>query len=195
MLGGVIRGRNVTLRTPVEADLPAVNGWMADPGVRRGGWLWHEPAMLATWKERLAEVAKERREVLWMIDEGERRIGLALIRLGGPGNDVVELAGMAVEPPAQGRGLGADAALALHRYLFDYLNVRIVAVALAADNERARRILARLGYEGFARGSAVHFRDGRYADELTLRFDREVWNERWGASEREYPPHPPEAAL
>ena len=195
MLGGIIRAKVVTLRTPVEADLPAIDGWMADPGVRRGGWLWHEPATLATWKERLAEVAKERRQVLWTIDEGERRIGLASIRLGWAGNDVVELAGMVVEPAAQGRGLGTDAALALHRYLFDYLNVRITETALPADNERARRILARLGYDRYARGTAVYFRDGAYADQLRLRFDREVWNERWSASEREYPPVPPEAAL
>ncbi len=195
MLGGVIRGKNVTLRIPVEADLPAIDGWMADPGVRRGGWLWHEPATLATWKERLAEVAKERRQVLWTIDEGESRIGLASIRLGSEGNDVVELAGMALDPAAQGRGLGADAALALHRYLFDYLNVRSTEAALPIDNERARRILARLGYDGYARGTAVYFRDGAYADQLRLRFDREVWNERWGASEREYEPHPPEASL
>lgn len=195
MLGGVIRGKIVTLRIPVEADLPAIDGWMADPGVRRGGWLWHEPATLATWKERLAEVAKERRQVLWTIDEGERRVGLASIRLGWGGNDDVELAGLAVESAAQGRGLGADAALALHRYLFDYLNVRVAVAALPADNERARRILARLGYDGYARGTAVYFRDGAYVDQLRLRFDRDAWNERWGASEREYAPHPPGAAL
>jgi len=195
VLGGIVRGRNVTLRIPVEADLPAIGGWMADPGVRRGGWLWHEPAMLATWKERLAEVAKERRDVLWTIDEGERRIGLISIRLGWEGNNVVELAGMVVDPAAQNRGLGTDAALALHRYLFDYLNVRITETALPADNERARRILTRLGYDRYAHGTAVYFRDGAYADQLRLRFDREVWNERWGASEREYAPLPPEAAL
>jgi len=195
VLGGVIRGKNVTLRIPTEDDLPAIGGWMADPGIRRGGWLWHEPAMLATWKERLAEIAKERRQVLWAIDEGERRIGLAGVRLGWEGNDVVALAGMVVDPAAQGHGLGTDAALALHRYLFDYLNVRVTEAALPADNERARRILARLGYDGYARGTTVYFRDGAYVDQLRLRFDREVWNERWAASEREYAPHPPEAAL
>src|SRR4030081_1118652 len=52
-LGGIIRGKRTTLRIPTEEDLPAYSRWMADLRVRRISPVWHEPAMPATWKERL----------------------------------------------------------------------------------------------------------------------------------------------
>jgi RimJ/RimL family protein N-acetyltransferase len=81
-LGGIIRGRRTALRTPVEDDLPAYSKWMADLRVRRAAGVWHEPAMPATWKERLKEQAKEQRIVLWSIETDGRLIGLARARLG-----------------------------------------------------------------------------------------------------------------
>ena len=64
-LGGVIRGKRTTLRTPTEDDLAAYSRWMADMRVRHASPIWHEPAMPVTWKERLKEQAKEQRAVLW----------------------------------------------------------------------------------------------------------------------------------
>ena len=190
----MIRGKIATLRVPTEADLADYNAWMADPLVRQGR-AWHEPATLATWKERLLETAKDRRQVLWSISEKDRLVGLCVVRMSWEGNDVVELAHLVVEPAAQRRGIGGDAALALHRYLFDYLNVRATETALPADAVAALRIIERLGYTRYAHGTAVYYRDGAYTDELRFRFDRATWDERWGASEREYPPHAPEAVL
>ena len=195
MLGGVIRGRTTTLRVPTEADLPSFNAWMADPDVRRGGRVWHEPATTATWKERLAEAAKERREVLWSIDEGDRLVGLCRIRLGWENNDVVELSSLVIDPGTRRRGLGSDAARALHRFLFDYHATRAAEVALPADALAGLRIAEWLGYTRYARGTAAYYRDGAYVDEVRLRFDRATWDARWAATEREYPPHAPEAAL
>jgi hypothetical protein len=34
----------------------------------------------------------------------------------------------------------------------------------------------------------VHYRDGEYVDEQQLFMGKDAWNERWGATEREYPP-------
>jgi len=45
-----------------------------------------------------------------------------------------------------------DAALALHRYLFDYLDLRLVTTELRADNEAALKIATKLGYTEFAHG-------------------------------------------
>ena len=52
-LGGTIRGKTTTLRLPTDADLETYNDWMADMRVRRAHRVWNEPAMPATWKERL----------------------------------------------------------------------------------------------------------------------------------------------
>ena len=92
-----------------------------------------------------------------------------------------------IDPEQWRKGYGSDSALALHRYLFDYLDLRLVTVDLRADNTAGIRIAERLGYAEYARGHQVHYRDGAYVDEIKLRMDKATWQERWSA-EREYPP-------
>lgn len=193
MLGGVVRGKLVTLRVPVEADLAAHQRWAAELGLRRAGWRWHEPAALSTWSERLSEAAKDRHLVLWSIDEGERIVGCARLSSGNESPDTVSGVQVLIDPADQGRGLGGDAARALHRYLFDYLTTRFALCALPADQAAALHVADRLGYREFARGHDVFYRDGAYTDELQLKLDRETWTERWAATEREYAPTAPGA--
>src|SRR2546428_11224235 len=85
-LGGTIRGKKTALRLPVDADLGGYNRWMADLRVRRAHRVWHEPALPATWKERLGGAPKDKQSGLWAVDGGSRPVGLArggLWRLGG----------------------------------------------------------------------------------------------------------------
>ena len=185
-LGGTIRGKKTALRLPTEADLAAYNAWMADMRVRRAHSVWHEPAMPATWKERFKETAKEQRFILWSIAEGDALVGLAAASLWPDGGGF-DLAQLLIDPDRWRRGLGWDAALALHRYVFDYLDKRVATVDLRADNTAALRITEKLGYYEFAHGHRVAYRDGEYVDEIKLRMDKETWHERWSA-EREYPP-------
>lgn len=185
-LGGTIRGKKTTLRLPIEADLESYNRWMADMRVRRAHRVWHEPAMPATWKERFKEIAKEKESILWSIDTDGKLVGFALGRLWTIGNafDVIHFL---IDPDEWRKGYGFDAALALHRYLFDYLDLRLATAELRADNVAALEIVAKLGYIEFAHGHEVHYRDGAYVDEIKLRMDKETWQERW-STEREYPP-------
>ena len=185
-LGGTIRGKKTTLRLPIEADLETYNRWMADMRVRRAHRVWHEPAMPATWKERFKEIAKEKESIHWSIDTDGKLVGFALGRLWTIGNafDVIHFL---IDPAEWRKGYGFDAALALHRYLFDYLDLRLATAELRADNVAALEIVAKLGYIEFAHGHEVHYRDGAYVDEIKLRMDKETWQERW-STEREYPP-------
>jgi RimJ/RimL family protein N-acetyltransferase len=185
-LGGTIRGKTTTLRMPLEADLDTYNRWMADMRVRRAHTVWREPAMAATWKERFKEIAKDKQTVLWSIDAGGRLVGFAVGHVWpmGNGSDVNHFV---IDPDEWRRGFGSDAALALHRFLFDYLDLRLVTVDLRADNATGLGIAQKLGYAEYARGHDVHYRDGAYVDELKLRMDKETWQDRWNA-EREYPP-------
>lgn len=194
MLGGIVRGRTTTLRVPTEDDLVHVNGWMADLRVRRGGQLWDEPATLATWKERLGEVAKDRESVLWTVEADGRAVGTVSIGLGHHTPPMSWLKHFVLDPEIWGHGYGWDAALALHRYLFDYLDHARTMVALPADNAAGLAIARKLGYEEGARGHEVYYRDGAYTDEVWLRMERATWNDRWSATEREYPPLPADAA-
>jgi RimJ/RimL family protein N-acetyltransferase len=188
-LGGVVRGKRTTLRTPVEGDLAAYARWMADLRVRRAGRIWHEPAMPATWKDRLKEQAKDQRVVLWSIETEGRVIGMARARLGSvespPGAHLVHFI---IDPEEWRKGYGWDAALALHRYFFDYLDLQRCGLELRADNAAALRIAEKLGYTEFGRGHEVYYRDGAYVDEAWLLMERSTWNERWAQSEREYVP-------
>lgn len=190
MLGGLVRGKIATLRTPVEADLAPVNAWMADMRVRRGGQLWDEPAALETWKERLKEAAKDDFGIVWIVEADGRAAGVTRAGLWreSPGGASIDL--FVLDPAVWRRGIGRDAALALHRYLFDYLDMRITETTLPADNVAGLRIAEELGYKEFGRGHQVRYRDGEYVDQVHLRFDRPVWNERWGAEHREYAPFP-----
>ena len=188
-LGGVIRGKRTTLRSPVEDDLAAYSRWMADMRVRRAGPIWHEPAMPSTWKERLKDQAKEQRVVLWSIETEGRVIGLARARLGsleGPPGAYIQH--FILDPDEWRKGYGWDAALALHRYFFDYLDLKRSGFELRADNVAALRIAEKLGYTEFGRGHQVHYRDGAYVDEIWMLMLREAWNERFGTTEREYAP-------
>ena len=150
-LGGTIRGKKTTLRLPIEADLETYNRWMADMRVRRAHRVWHEPAMPATWKERFKEIAKEKESILWSIDTDGKLIGFALGHLWTIGNafDVIHFL---IDPAEWRKGYGFDAALALHRYLFDYLDLRLATAELRADNAAGLKIVAKLGYIEFAHG-------------------------------------------
>ena len=187
-LGGTIRGKTTTLRLPVEADLDEYNRWMADMRIRHAHGVWHEPAMPATWKERFKETAKERNAVLWSIDAANRLVGLAAGNFWSPTEPGFSLRQFVIDPDEWRKGFGFDAALALHRFLFDYLDLRRCGLELRADHTAGLRIADRLGYAEYARGHEVHYRDGAYVDEKQLFMNKDAWLERWGETEREYPP-------
>ena len=186
-LGGTIRGKTTTLRLPVESDLDSYNRWMADMRLRHAHRVWHEPAMPATWKERFKAIAKEKTDVLWSIDADRGLVGLAAGSFWSVTQPGFTLRQFLIAPNEWRKGYGFDAALALHRYLFDYLDLRLVTAELRADNAAGLKIATKLGYAEFAHGHDVHYRDGAYVDEVKLRMEKETWQERWSA-EREYPP-------
>jgi RimJ/RimL family protein N-acetyltransferase len=184
-LGGIVKGTHTTLRTPVEEDLAAFNRWMADLRVRHATRIWHEPAMPATWKERLTEQWKDKNAVLWSIEADARLVGLVRFEFGWNERNYGWIDQFVIDPDVWHTGLGSDAALALHRYLFDYLDLRRVNTTIRADNAAGAKIAARLGYSEFARGSDVFYRDGGYVGETWLLCERAAWDERF-PREREY---------
>jgi RimJ/RimL family protein N-acetyltransferase len=191
MLGGTVRGKTTTLRMPVEADLDGHKRWAADMRVRRAGPIgkWHEPAATATWKERWTEQAKDKNSVLWSIDAGGTLVGYARVRFdGAPHAEVIGIDHFVIDPDRQRQGYGWDAALTLHRWIFDIMHLRMATVdRIAADDLGRQRILEKLGYERFGHGHRAYYRDGAYVDQYLYQLEREIWDERW-PNEREYPP-------
>ena len=184
-LGGTIRGTKTTLRMPVEGDLVAYNRWMADLRLRHATRLWHEPAMPATWKERFTEQWKGENSVLWSIDSGGALAGLIRFEFGWNERNYGWIDQFVIDPDQWHRGIASDAAVALHRYLFDYLDLRRVNTTIRADNLAGAKLGARLGYTEFARGSEVFYRNGGYTGEIWLLCERAAWDERF-PKEREY---------
>lgn len=184
-LGGIVRGKRTTLRTPVEDDLVSFNRWMADMRVRHANRVWHEPAMPATWKERFTEQWKDKNAVLWSIEADTRLVGLVRFEFGWNERTFGWIDQLVIGPDAWRQGYGTDAMLALHRYLFDYLDLRRVNATIRDGNTAAAKIAQRLGYTEFAHGKDVFYRDGEYVDELWLMCERTAWNERF-ADLREY---------
>lgn len=189
-----MRGKTVSLRMPVEEDLPAFARWAADMRVRRG-CVWHEPAATATWKERLTEESKEPKSILWSIESEGRLVGFCRLSLEGenPSGTVPELTHLVIDPDGWRKGYGFDAALALHRFTLDYLSERTVTLAVPADGAAMLRIAEKLGHARYGVGHQVHYRDGAYVDQIHLRLDREDWERRW-PGEREYSPLGPESS-
>ncbi|HET8569049.1 MAG TPA: GNAT family protein [Candidatus Limnocylindria bacterium] len=196
MLGGIVRGRRVSLRPMRDDDLPGVSRWSADLRVRRAhsAGYWAEPATLATWKERLAEASKDHRSVLWAIESDGALVGSAAVGMPDPAfSDIVDVRHLTIDPERWRRGLGWDAALTVHRWIFDIAHVRIAATRVPADAAGALRIAERLGYTTFARGRRAYWHDGAHVDETRLRMELATWDERFGESERDYEALGPEA--
>ena len=188
-LGGIVKGKKTTLRPPAEADLVAYARWMADMRVRHLSRVWHEPAMPATWKERFEEATKDKSSAFWSIDADGALVGMVRVVFGWePHRDGANVTDLFIDPEHWRKGHATDAMLALHRYLFDYSDLRRVASAYRGDNLAARKIGERLGYAEFAHGHEAHYRDGAYVDQVWVNMDRGTWDERWGKTEREYEP-------
>ncbi len=190
MLGGIVRGKRTLLRVPTEADLDGIARWAADMRVRGAltNAYWDEPAMPATWKERLAKQSEDKGSVLWAIEADGALVGSCRVDIGtDPGSDYANISHFTIDPERWRQGLGSDAALTLCRWIFDIVHVRSSAIRIAAHNTAALRVADRLGYETYALGHAVRYGDGRYVDELQQRMELATWDERWGATEREYP--------
>ena len=192
MFGGTVRGKLTTLRLPVDADLELHKRWAADMRVRRAGPIgrWHEPAATATWKDRWTEEAKDRSSVLWSIAAGGATVGYIRVNFeGGPrASEIVGIDQFVIDPDHERKGYGFDAALALHRWIFDYANVRMAATdRIAGDDVGRQRILEKLGHVRFGHGHSVYYRDGAYVDQHLYQLERDAWLERW-PNEREYAP-------
>ena len=127
--------------------------------------------------------------MLWSIEAASALVGFTRIRFqGAPYAEAISIREFVIDPEHQRKGYGWDAALALHRWVFDFMNLRLASVdGVAADDAGRQRILDKLGYVRFGHGHDVYYRDGAYVDQYLYQMERDTWNERW-PNEREYPP-------
>lgn len=85
------------------------------------------------------------------------------------------------KPEHQSQGYGTDAKMALLRYAFKVLNLRLVESRVIAYNDRSRRYGEKCGYQLEACLRARHERKGGVHDELILSVTYPDWLPKWKA--------------
>jgi len=165
----VIRGDLTNLRAIDRGDDGLLYGWLNDPAVM-AGWGMPDQTLSRTEIQRRIEGYLEEERTLG------RPAALIVETLDGdPAGLVVlsqyetpaastELSILIGNPAHWGQGLGSDAMRAVLDACFDAWNLHRVWLRAEADNARAHRLYARLGFthEGTLREAT--YREGEYVD-------------------------------
>ena len=162
-----MRGKRTVLRTPVEDDLASYSRWMADLRVRHASQIWHEPAMPATWKERLKEQARARVCLVDRARDALGRLGACRISMAPPREPPALLLDPEVAQGPAGRGARPSP------LFFDYLD-RNAGRRLRADQVAALRIAEKTATT-FSSRATIPYRERCIRDRSAVMLRR--WDE------------------
>lgn len=168
-------GRTVRIRRVTVADAAAMARTMGDPGVLPQLLQVPYPSEEA-WRARLTELLAPGRPEILLVAECPDRDGTLQV-VGNAGLQPAGTAlrrrhamslGLAVNPEAQGRGVGSALLTALCDWADQWGQVLRLELQVFTDNTRAIRLYERFGFvrEGLHRGYAL--RAGHYADVLSM---------------------------
>ena len=166
LVGPVLRGERVILRSPVEADIPRLAAIMATPEV--GRWWMGETEELT----RTRVLEGEEDTTIWAVLADGELIGMVQAweetepeyRHGG--------IDIALHPDWHGRGLGADTVRTVARHLIDERGHHRITIDPAAANTAAIRSYERVGFRPvgvmrqYERGDDGTWHDGLLMDLL-----------------------------
>ena len=190
----MIRGKRVSLRPVVEADIPLIHRWMNHPEV------WHymdyeRPFSLADVTD---DIARSRQEghpfTITVGDKAIGRIGLNSFRQR---DRICSLYMFIGEPAFWGQGFARDAAMTMLAYAFDRWDLHQVELWTLPQNDRAIRMYERCGFVEEARLRDRSFKDGRWVEHVVMSVNREEFaraRQRWEAEEDKAPVLAEEAA-
>lgn len=173
------RGPNVTLRPLNKAtDLAPCHRWVNDPEVTRF-LMHHSPVTLAE-EERWFDALPRPNDLIVAIDTADGRfIGtMGLHRIDWRSGHATSGA-MIGEKEFWGKGYGTEAKMLLLDVAFNNLNLQRVSSAVIELNPRSQRYSEKCGYVVEGRKRRVHFRDGRYWDEIIMGVLKEDWLPLW----------------
>lgn len=178
VLGGRIPGHRGVLRTTAASDLADHVRWHADLG--EVTWMPARPRVQslgqrAAWLE---GIASDPARWHWEIDAVGSHVGYTTISLAwAPFAESWVWTHMFIATPFRRRGIGTDVAIALHRFLIEYLGLRRGETWLYADDPAGRALADGLGYEQFAAGHRALYRGGRYWDSFQARLTAQRFGE------------------
>jgi L-phenylalanine/L-methionine N-acetyltransferase len=161
---------DITIRRSQVSDAAAMAQLMSHPEVLPG-LLQLPHASTEQWEQRLKNNLPPGGTDLPLVAVADGEvIGSAGLHGTGPAlrrRHVMQL-GMAVAPPAQGRGVGKALMAALIDYADNWGQVLRIELCVYVDNERALKLYQRFGFEieGRLRGYAL--RAGHYVDSYAM---------------------------
>lgn len=164
-------GTKVYLRALEEADASSCYEWFSDPEVRRTLSLGGRPNT----EETSREYIRRRRDGPFGLQEFAIVVRADGAHIGNCGLFDFHLParrcelGIAIgRKDCWGKGYGTEAVALLCRHAFETLNLHRVGLTCAADNERALRVYARVGFKPEGRLRDATFAGGRYGDDIVM---------------------------
>lgn len=161
----------IHLREIERADLGRINAWRNDAEVIRllgANFFYINPQIDDRWFD--GYLANRDKAVRLAIVETESNTHIGNVYLTGihAVNRSAEFSIMLGDKRFWSRGYGRPATEEMLRHAFEDLNLHRVYLTLLQDNERARRLYERVGFqvEGVQREAV--FKDGRYHDVLEM---------------------------
>jgi putative acetyltransferase len=158
------------IRRSLPEDAAAFTALFADPAVYPGTLQMPYPNE-AAWKERLMAVSQPgSRHIVLVAERAGRMLGNAGLHPTGdsPRRQHAMGLGVCVAGHAQGQGVGRALMLALLNLADQWANVQRIELTVFVDNARAIALYRSLGFEEEGRLRGYAFRDGAYADVLSM---------------------------
>jgi len=157
-----IRGERVTLRPVVPADLPGLLDILATPEVARW-WPAYDRARVEEF------TAGEKDVTVYAIDLGERLVGLIQASEENEPEFRHASIDLFLDPSVHGQGIGPEAIRVVARDLIDRRGHHRLTIDPAADNDRAIRSYAKVGFRPVGRLRRYQrFPDGSWRDGLLM---------------------------
>jgi RimJ/RimL family protein N-acetyltransferase len=175
-----LRGKKTILRPYCEeSDLARMVRWINDPEVTR---------FITAFRPMTPQIEKESLERLSNSDKNmflviEVEDGTPIGSVGLHGIDWVNRSAtsgaMIGEKDYWGKGYGTDAKMALLNFAFNRLNLKTIKSAAISFNVRSQKALLKQGYREVGRMPQLHFRDGRFHDEVLFILTRKDFMRVW----------------
>jgi aminoglycoside 6'-N-acetyltransferase len=157
-----IRGERVTLRPVVPADLPGLLDILATPEVARW-WPAYDRARVEEF------TAGEKDVTVYAIDLGERLVGLIQASEENEPEFRHASIDLFLDPSVHGQGIGPEAIRVVARDLIDRRGHHRLTIDPAANNDRAIRSYAKVGFRPVGRLRRYQrFPDGSWRDGLLM---------------------------
>jgi RimJ/RimL family protein N-acetyltransferase len=174
-----LQSRRLSLRRVREGDAAALCAYRGLPQVARyQSWTSFGPEDAAKLIAEQSQIAVNTPgtwvQLALCLREGGEMVGDCGIHFRGDDDRQVEL-GITMSPAHQGRGLASEGVACVLNYLFESLGKHRVWASVDAQNEKAARLLRRLGFRQEAHFAENVWFKGGWGSELVFALLRREW--------------------